>query len=78
MENSLKVATSSFDLKKEIERYKEQVRVAILKKDEAVLQREESEESLRAALEANSQAEERIKALEAEVAEREKAAFARG
>ena len=78
MENSLKVATSSFDLKKEIERYKEQVRVAILKKDEAVLQREESEESLRVALEANSQAEERIKALEAEVAEREKAAFARG
>ena len=78
MENSLKVATSSFDLKKEIERYKEQVRVAILKNDEAVLQREESEESLCAALEANSQAEERIKALEAEVAEREKASFARG
>ena len=43
-----------------------------------MLQREESEESLRVALEANSQAEERIKALEAEVAEREKAAFARG
>uniref|UniRef100_A0A2N9FXK3 Uncharacterized protein n=1 Tax=Fagus sylvatica TaxID=28930 RepID=A0A2N9FXK3_FAGSY len=78
LENSLKVATRSFDLKKEIERYKEQVRVAVLKRDEAVLQREESKESLRAALEANSQAEERIKALEAEVAEKEKAAFAWG
>ncbi len=65
-------------MKKEIERYKEQVRVAVLKRDEAVLQREESKESLRAALEANSQAEERIKALEAEVAEKEKVAFAWG
>jgi hypothetical protein len=43
-----------------------------------VLQREKLEESLRTALEANSQAEERIKALEAEMAEREKAAFDRG
>ena len=43
-----------------------------------MLQREELEESLHTALEANSQAEERIKALEAEMAEREKAAFDRG
>ena len=42
------------------------------------MKREDAEESLRATLEANTQAEERIKALEAEVAEREIAAFARG
>uniref|UniRef100_A0A2N9FAQ1 Uncharacterized protein n=1 Tax=Fagus sylvatica TaxID=28930 RepID=A0A2N9FAQ1_FAGSY len=44
----------------------------------ADMAREKLEESLRTALEANSQAEERIKALEAEMAEREKAAFDRG
>ena len=43
-----------------------------------MLQREELEESLHTALEANSQAEERIKALEAEMVKREKAAFDRG
>ena len=43
-----------------------------------MLQREELEESLHTALEANSQAEERIKALEAEMVKKEKAAFDRG
>ena len=58
--------------------YKDQIRVEVLKKDEAELKREEAEESLRAALEANTKVEERIKALEAEAAEREKAAFTWG
>uniref|UniRef100_A0A2N9JAV3 Uncharacterized protein n=1 Tax=Fagus sylvatica TaxID=28930 RepID=A0A2N9JAV3_FAGSY len=40
--------------------------------------RQEAEESLRIALESNIATEEKIKALEAEMAEREKAAFARG
>ena len=61
-----------------MEGYKDQVRVAVLKKDEADLKREEAKESLCAALKANTRAEERIKALEAEVVEREKTAFARG
>ena len=78
LENSLKVTTRSFDLKKEVEAYKEQVIVAILKKDEADLKRKEAEESLRTALEANSNMEERIKALEVDLAGREKAAFERG
>uniref|UniRef100_A0A2N9FU19 Uncharacterized protein n=1 Tax=Fagus sylvatica TaxID=28930 RepID=A0A2N9FU19_FAGSY len=47
-------------------------------RDEAELKREDAEESLRATLKANIQAEERIKALEAEVAERENATFAQG
>ena len=76
--NSLKVATRSFDLKKEEEAYKEQVIVAVLKKDEADLKREEVEESLHTALEANSEMEKRIKALEADLAGKEKAAFDRG
>uniref|UniRef100_A0A2N9IVX2 Uncharacterized protein n=1 Tax=Fagus sylvatica TaxID=28930 RepID=A0A2N9IVX2_FAGSY len=42
------------------------------------LKREETEETLYAALEANTRAEKRIKALEAEATEREKAAFAWG
>ncbi len=42
------------------------------------MKREEVEESLCAALEANTKAEERIKALEVELAKREKAASARG
>jgi hypothetical protein len=61
-----------------VEAYKEQVIVAVLKKDEADLKREEAEESLRTALEANSEMEKRIKALEADLAGREKAAFDRG
>jgi hypothetical protein len=40
--------------------------------------RQEAEESLRIALESNTATEKKIKALEAEMAEREKAAFARG
>jgi hypothetical protein len=35
LENSLKVTSHSFALKKEVEGYKEQVRVAVLKRDEA-------------------------------------------
>ncbi len=35
LENSLKVASHSFALKKEVEGYKEKVRVAVLKRDEA-------------------------------------------
>jgi hypothetical protein len=78
LEKSLKVATCYQTLRKEVDGYKDQIRVAVLKKDEAELKREKAEESLRAALEANTRAEERIKALEAEAAEREKAAFAWG
>ena len=51
--------------------YKEQTRAADRKWEEA-------EESLRIALESITVAEKRIKALEAKVAKREKAAFARG
>jgi hypothetical protein len=61
-----------------VEGYKEQVRVTVLKRDEAELKRKEADESLCAALEANTGAEERIKALEAGVAEREKTTFVRG
>jgi regulator of replication initiation timing len=82
LENSLKVATRSFDFKNEAERlrrdveaYKDQVRIAVLKNDEAVLKVEETEDLLRNALEANSKAEDRFKALEADIAAREKAAF---
>uniref|UniRef100_A0A2N9FQB6 Uncharacterized protein n=1 Tax=Fagus sylvatica TaxID=28930 RepID=A0A2N9FQB6_FAGSY len=85
LENSLKVATHSFDfrneaerLRRDVEAYKDQVRIAVLKKDEAVLKVEETEDLLRNALEANSKAEERFKALEADIAAREKVAFDRG
>ncbi len=54
LENSLKVAFCSFTLKKEVEGYKEKVRVAVLKRDEAELKREDAEESLCATLEANT------------------------
>ena len=49
-----------------------------MKKDETVLKVEETEELLSDALEANTRAEERIKTLEAEVVDREKAAFDQG
>lgn len=61
-----------------MEGYKEEVRIAVLKKDETVLKVEETEELLSDALEANTRAEERIKTLEAEVVDREKAAFDQG
>uniref|UniRef100_A0A2N9I2C5 Uncharacterized protein n=1 Tax=Fagus sylvatica TaxID=28930 RepID=A0A2N9I2C5_FAGSY len=54
------------------------VRIATLKKDEANLKVEETEDLLRNALDANSKAEDKFKALEAEIAAREKAAFDRG
>jgi hypothetical protein len=85
LENSLRVATRSFELRNEAERmrreveaYKEQVRIATLKKDEANLKLEDTEDLLRNALEENSKAGEKIKALEAEIAARETAAFDRG
>uniref|UniRef100_A0A2N9GR11 Uncharacterized protein n=1 Tax=Fagus sylvatica TaxID=28930 RepID=A0A2N9GR11_FAGSY len=85
LENSLKVATRSFDfrneaerLRRDVEAYRDQVRIAVLKKDEAVLKVEETEDLLHNALEANSKAEDRFKALEADIAAREKAAFDRG
>jgi hypothetical protein len=85
LENSLKVATRSFDfrneaerMRKEVEAYKDQVRIATLKRDEANLKWEDTEDLLRNALEANSKAEEKFKALEADIAAREKAAFDRG
>ena len=58
-----------------MEAYKEQVRIIVLKKDEADLKREEMEELLCTALEANSKLEERINALEIDMAARERAAF---
>ena len=61
-----------------MEAFKEQVIVAVLKKDEANLNREKAEESLHTALEANSEMEKRIKALEANLAGKEKAVFDRG
>jgi hypothetical protein len=85
LENSLKVATRSFDfrneaerLRRDVEAYKDQVRVVVLKKDEVVLKVEETEDLLRNSLEANSKAEDKFKALEADIAAREKAAFDRG
>ena len=65
-------------IKREVEAYKDQVKIAILKKDEADLKVEETEDLLRNALEANSKAEEKFKALEADLVAREKAAFDRG
>ena len=81
----MKVATRSFDfrseakrMRREVEAYKDQVRIAILKREEAVLKMEDTEDLLRNALEANSKAEEKFKALEADIMAREKAAFDRG
>ena len=65
-------------LKREVAAYKDQVRIDVLKKDEADLKTKETEDFLRNALEANTKVEERIKALEANMAAREKAAFDRG
>ena len=85
LENSLKVATRSFDfrneaeqMRREVEAYKDQVRIAILKRDEANLKLEDTEDLLRNVLEANSKAEEKFKALEADIVSREKATFDRG
>jgi hypothetical protein len=85
LENALKAATRSFDfrneaerLRREVEAYKDQVRIAVLKREEAVLKVEDTEDLLHNALEANSKAEEKFKALEADVMAREKAAFDRG
>ena len=85
LENSLRVATRSLELRNEVERmrreveaYKDQVRIATLKKDEANLKLEDTKDLLCNALEANSKAEEKFKALEAEITAREKAAFDRG
>jgi hypothetical protein len=85
LENSLRVATCSFDfrneadrMRREVEAYKDQVRIATLKRDEANLKLEDTEDLLRNALEANSKAEEKFKALEADIATREKAAFDQG
>uniref|UniRef100_A0A2N9II38 Uncharacterized protein n=1 Tax=Fagus sylvatica TaxID=28930 RepID=A0A2N9II38_FAGSY len=85
LENSLRVATRSVHLKsesermrREVEAYKEQVRIATLKKDEADLKLEDTQDLLRNVLEENSKAGEKIQALEAEIAARERAAFDRG
>jgi hypothetical protein len=79
------VATRSFEfrneaerMRREVEAYKDQVRIATLKKDEANLKLEDTEDLLRNALEENSKVGEKFKALEAEIAAREKAAFDRG
>ena len=85
LENSLKVATRSFDfrneaerLRRDVEAYKDQVRIAVLKKDKAVLKAKETEDLLRNALEANSKADDKLKALEVSIEAREKATFDRG
>uniref|UniRef100_A0A2N9GCS3 Uncharacterized protein n=1 Tax=Fagus sylvatica TaxID=28930 RepID=A0A2N9GCS3_FAGSY len=85
LENSLRVATRSVHLKteaermrREVEAYKEQVRIATLKKDEADLKLEDSQDLLKKALEENSKAGDKILALEAEITARERAAFDRG
>ena len=65
-------------IKREVEAYKDQVKIAVLKKDEADLKVEETEDLLRNALEANSKAEEKFKALEADLVAREKATFDQG
>ena len=85
LENSLRVATRSFDfrneaerMRREVEAYKDQVRIATLKRDEANLKLEDTEDLLRNVLEANSKAEEKFKALEADIVSREKATFDRG
>lgn len=85
LENSLKVATHSFALRdeaealrKDVAAYKDQVRIAVLKRDEATLKNEEAEEILCDALDANSKMEKKFKALEVDMANRERAAFDRG
>ena len=85
LENSLRVATRSLELRNEVERmkgeveaYKDQVRIATLKKDEADLKLEDAQDLLRNALDENSKAGEKIKALQAELTAREAAAFGRG
>jgi hypothetical protein len=65
-------------MRREVEAYKEQVRIATLKKDEADLKLEDTQDLLRNVLEENSKAGEKIQALEAEIAARERAAFDRG
>uniref|UniRef100_A0A2N9GEE4 Uncharacterized protein n=1 Tax=Fagus sylvatica TaxID=28930 RepID=A0A2N9GEE4_FAGSY len=76
LENSLRVATRSVHLKteaermrREVEAYKEQVRIATLKKEEADLKLEDSQDLLKKALEENSKAGDKILALEAEITE---------
>uniref|UniRef100_A0A2N9G9I8 Aminotransferase-like plant mobile domain-containing protein n=1 Tax=Fagus sylvatica TaxID=28930 RepID=A0A2N9G9I8_FAGSY len=91
LENSLELpkllsrSTRSFDfrneaerMRREVEAYKDQVRTAILKRDEANLKLEDTEDLLRNALEVNSKAKEKFKALEADIVAKEKAAFDRG
>uniref|UniRef100_A0A2N9IPD9 Uncharacterized protein n=1 Tax=Fagus sylvatica TaxID=28930 RepID=A0A2N9IPD9_FAGSY len=85
LENSLRVATRSFEfrneaeqMRREVEAYKDQVIIATLKKDEANLKLEDMNDLLRNALEENSKVEEKFKALQAEIAAREKAAFDQG
>jgi hypothetical protein len=65
-------------MRREVEAYKEQVRIATLKKDEADLKLEDSQDLLKKALEENSKAGDKILALEAEITARERAAFDRG
>ena len=65
-------------MKGEVEAYKDQVRIASLKKDEADLKLEDAQDLLRNALDENSKAGEKIKALQAELTAREAAAFGRG
>ncbi len=85
LENSLRVATRSFEfrneaeqMRREVEAYKDQVIIDTLKKDEANLKLEDTKDLLRNALEENSKVEEKFKALQAEIAAREKAAFDQG
>lgn len=85
LENSLKVTTRTFDfrneaerLRRDVEAYKDQVRITVLKKDKIALKLEETEDLLRKTLEANSEVDKKFKALEADVAAKEKIAFDRG
>jgi hypothetical protein len=48
-------------MRREVEAYKEQVRIATLKKDEADLKLEDTQDLLRNALEENSKAGEKIR-----------------
>lgn len=78
LQHALRNATKYLTSRHEVEAYKETARDAVLKMDQAVLKAKETEELLRTALDANTKVEERIKALEAEIMEREKVAFDRG
>uniref|UniRef100_A0A2N9I7T1 Uncharacterized protein n=1 Tax=Fagus sylvatica TaxID=28930 RepID=A0A2N9I7T1_FAGSY len=78
LQHALHNATKYLTSRHEVEAYKETARDAVLKMDQAVLKAKETEELLRTALDANTKVEERIKALEAEIMEREKVAFDRG